>query len=338
MALKLDILANTTKFVTEMKKAGASTEDISDALDDMAKEGKDSGEKLERSFKELAKESEKTGDAIGRNIKAGTDKAERGMEDLKDESRSTAKEAAASFDGSAESIGEAFQEIAANALGGFGPVGEAAGLALALGIGVGITALGAMGEQSEAIKEQVSQNFRDMADNGVAAWESMEAQNQRLTEAYDEHYDEIRKIGDAIGLPFETVAAAWAGNKDAIDLVRAAQGELVADLDSDSTAMERAIASGITKPLEDVISVYDQSKEKAKQLEGQIATSQEKHRAEIQKTRTELEKFATGKYDTSATVKLGVDTTNADRDIAAFRARTLRAINTNVIVNGRQAI
>jgi hypothetical protein len=161
-----------------------------------------------------------------------------------------------------------------------------------------------MGEQSEEIKQQVSENFRDMADNGVAAWESMEAQNQRLTDAYDEHYDEIRKIGDAIGLPFETVAAAWAGNADAIDLVRRAQGDLVDQLDGDSTAMERAIASGITKPLEDTIAVYDQSKEKAKQLEAQIATSEEAHRTEIGKTRADLEAMARGTYVSTVVMKV----------------------------------
>jgi hypothetical protein len=146
MALKLDILANTRAFVQEMKKADASVEDISDALDDMAKDGAKAGEKLEASFKELSKASKKTGDAIGKNVKGGLDEA-------KDEAASSGREAAASFSGGLEDIADFAQETLANALGGFGPIGAAAGTALAVGLGAALSSLAAQQERIDAIRE-----------------------------------------------------------------------------------------------------------------------------------------------------------------------------------------
>ncbi len=76
----------------------------------------------------------------------------------------------------------------------------------------------------------MSENFREMAENGIDAWESLQSQNQRLTDAYDQHADEINRIKDLTGLSFETVAAAWAGNKDAVDVVTRAYTEQKTEL------------------------------------------------------------------------------------------------------------
>lgn len=157
MALKLDILANTSAFIASMRKAGASVEDIGDALDDMAREGVDAGNKLERSFKDIAREANDAGRKVGREMGDGFDKAKAGMDDFKSEANSTAREAAASFDGSAESIADAFQEVTANALGGFGPAGALAGLAAAAGIGLVVAGFDQANQAAEASEEAVAE-------------------------------------------------------------------------------------------------------------------------------------------------------------------------------------
>lgn len=285
MALKLDILANTSKFVSEMKKSGTSVEDVSDALDDLVRDGDKAGDKLERSFRDIAKEAKRAETSVSDVGDKGFKKASAGMDDFKGEARQTSAEVAASFDGSAESIAGGFQELAANALSGFGPAGAAAGLALAAGIGIATQVFTGMGEQSEALKEQIKSNFRDMAEEGIAAWQSMEEQNKRLTDAYAEHDADIQKIADTIGLPFEVVADAWAGSADAYKLVKAAQEELLSGIEGGTETAKGAIYTGITKPLDEVVNGYDKARENAKRYEEQIATNEQANRDQIQRTR-----------------------------------------------------
>jgi hypothetical protein len=200
MALKLDILANTSQFVKEMKKAGASTEDISDALDDMAKDGEKAGEKLESSFRDIAKASKRAGDDVGTSMDDGFNKAKRGADDFKDEAKSTAKEAAASFDGSAESIGDAFQEVAANALEGFGPLGAAAGVAIAAGLGTGMAALEKFNDALESSREAAFDFASDLEDraNIAAQIESWTTNIERFKQAQDIAYATGRDVADVI--------------------------------------------------------------------------------------------------------------------------------------------
>jgi hypothetical protein len=87
-----------------------------------------------------------------------------GLEEFNDEASGTAREAAASFDGSAESIGEVFQEVAANAFAGFGPAGAAAGIAAAVGLGTAIAAVQTLAEENTAAKEAATDMATAMVD------------------------------------------------------------------------------------------------------------------------------------------------------------------------------
>jgi hypothetical protein len=164
--ININILSNSSDFVKGAKQAGTSVEDLADSLDDLIPAGKRAGDKtgdglkkgtvdgvkdavqaldrLEPKFKDLAdaskKQSKKLGDDLGDGVRDGTKKAGEGLDEFKDEANSTAKESAASFDGSFESAMDSVQEILANAFAGFGPMGAVAGLALAAGLGAAISA------------------------------------------------------------------------------------------------------------------------------------------------------------------------------------------------------
>jgi hypothetical protein len=90
---------------------------------------------------------------MGDGAKRAFDDAGDGVKDFKGEAAQTAKETAASFDGSAESIGSSFQEVAANAFSGFGPAGTAAGVAVAAGLGVAIDAFTKVNEAAEEARD-----------------------------------------------------------------------------------------------------------------------------------------------------------------------------------------
>lgn len=161
--IKIPITADARDVIRATDDVAEAFEEVGDALDDMARDtkrgaekGEDAVEDLADKFRDTVRKAKDLGDAgkdAGDDVKRGMKRAEEGVEEFKDEAQSTAKEAAASFDGSAESIGDVFQEVAANAFAGFGPAGTAAGIAVAAGAGVMIEAIGNVGEAFDEAKE-----------------------------------------------------------------------------------------------------------------------------------------------------------------------------------------
>lgn len=162
--ISIDILANVRDALKGTGDLEKAISDIDSTLEDMAREGDDATDKMSRGFRDLAKDADKsadkiessfkdTGKKVGKDLDDGFDKAKEGAQEFKDEAAGTARESAASFDGSAESIGDAFQEVAANALAGFGPLGAAAGVAIAAGFGVATAAFEKYQEAVEEAKE-----------------------------------------------------------------------------------------------------------------------------------------------------------------------------------------
>ena len=183
--INIQFVADVGKFLGRTKDVEKALDETADALDDLAREADRAGdkmgdglkdgakeaeratEKLERKFKDTFDEaksrSRKAGDDIGDNLKRGAREAEGGLDNLKEEARDTARETAASFDGTADSLVGMVQETAANALGGFGPIGVGAGLAIAAGAGVAYTA---WQEKTERIKERVASMYDDLLESG----------------------------------------------------------------------------------------------------------------------------------------------------------------------------
>ncbi|TSE15399.1 hypothetical protein B1A87_005230 [Arthrobacter sp. KBS0703] len=189
----IDVVINTDVdgVVTGAEKVADSFDKIQDSLKDTAKAGEDSfkdvtkasdkaGDAIEDDFKDAAKvvdrdltkalesvedQAKTTGKTVGREVTDGTDKAGEGFDNLKEESASTAKEAAASF-GSIEDAADAMQEVVANAFVGFGPAGMAAGLVAAAGIGLVISALQDNADKVNENKEKVIGMAQAIKDNG----------------------------------------------------------------------------------------------------------------------------------------------------------------------------
>jgi hypothetical protein len=249
MPININFLANVRDLVRGTTDVEEAFEDVASSLDELAKEGTKAGdklgdslgddikkgakdaetavEKLERGFKDMAdtakKESKAAGRDLDRNIKDGTDGAREGLKDFKDESASTARESAASFDGSADSIVGSFQEIAANAFAGFGPLGAAAGLAAAIGIGVGFTQMQA---DADATKERVTEAFEDMLESGKAY-----ASEQFINDSLKDIVTDSGKLSDAqkdaasLGLDLSLVLRAQAGDASALNSVITASAD-----------------------------------------------------------------------------------------------------------------
>ena len=174
------ITTNVDDVVSGAEKTADSFKDIQDTLKDTAKASDKSAESMQDDFKDAAKvidrdltkalddvsdAAKSSGRSIGKNIKDGTDHAGKGMEELRDESKSTAKEAAASFSDVTDAA-DALQEVVANAFVGFGPAGMAAGLAAAVGIGLAISALTDNAEKINENKTKMLELAGEIRDAG----------------------------------------------------------------------------------------------------------------------------------------------------------------------------
>lgn len=229
--IKIEAGIGADEFIKGTKDMEKALENVSDEMEDVAKSGDKDLEKLSDKLKEAKRAADDAGDGIrkglGKGTKDATKEAEDGLKDFKQEANSTAKESAASFDGSAESIVDSFQEVAANAFEGFGPAGAIAGLAVAAGIGIATAEFQKTQEEAQKAKDRVNEFGLAIIDNGeeVASLEQyQDALKDIVTNAEDAtvKIDDLeaftKKYGDRVP-GVEDMAMAYAGNKDAVESV-----------------------------------------------------------------------------------------------------------------------
>lgn len=259
MALQIDIAANTRQAQGQVKDLGESLEDVSDSLDDMAREAqrggdktegalKDTGrevEKLEKKFKDLtdeAKTQTRKGADVGDGYKKGFKEASEGADDFKQEAQQSAKETAASFDGSAESIADMFQEVAANAFGGFGPAGAAAGLAAAAGLGLVFSEMQAQEEQAEKLRSRLNGLYQGALESGRDYID----QSQFIAESNDlrfntdraDEWKQLQADAKKLGLEEADIIKANAGDMHAQLLVEQRINDLRKETYGDTTNID----------------------------------------------------------------------------------------------------
>lgn len=225
--INIDANLDGRNFIRGVGDMAEALEDLQDNVTDVQKDGDKSLEKLEKSFAEVAKASREAGDdikkGIGKDTKDATKEAQGGLKDLKEESLSTAKESAASFDGSAESIVDSFQEIAANAFIGFGPAGVAAGLAAAAGIGIISAAIVQTEEDTAEAKARIAELGKAMIEAGTDGKKPIENVVNDLLDIVTNGDDaaktfkNIQKEAEQLGLDAGLLATAYAGGQEAID-------------------------------------------------------------------------------------------------------------------------
>lgn len=176
MAPSIDVLMNAREVQRGAKDVVAALEGVADAADDVAREGEQGADKLERGLRDIvqaARPAEKAvkdvGDAAdkaGDDAKRGMKKAAEGTSEFKDEAKQSAREGAASFSGEFDDVSDYVQEVLANALGGFGPLGAAAGIAAAVGIGVAMSQAVAAQEKINEAREAGADLASEMYENG----------------------------------------------------------------------------------------------------------------------------------------------------------------------------
>lgn len=255
------------KLAQAARKAGKSDDDIRDALKQMGvqaddarravdrlgddfkdagREGETGVDKLADALKDAQRETKQLGDDAddaGDKARRGMERAEDGVKDFRQEAQQSARETAASFDGSFESIADFAQEVAANAFAGFGPAGAAAGIAVAAGLGVAVDQFNKIEEASkEALQSAYDFAYGigaafDAADKvaAVASWTSdQEKFKQVLDLTAASGWDQVDVINALVegGDKLDSLTAAYAENGAASGLTVGRLQELDAVLPS----------------------------------------------------------------------------------------------------------
>lgn len=271
----LSIGADTRGFSSAIKSGLINPlEDVEDVIDKVAKSGDDIGGGLEDGMRKAQRETRESrkeldtlqdtikdvnkvaknlgvegGSGISDGVRKGTDDAKEGLGEFKDEANSTAREAAASFDGSAESIGDAFQEVAANAFAGFGPAGAAAGLLIAAGLGTVFAKIQEGSENTEEFKAKVAelgQEFINAGGVGEASLDYVIDKLQELATTTEDGVTNLEDLQDAVskadGKNFEDIAKAVAGAGGNIDDLVKKQEKYLEQLEEESQLADASVS------------------------------------------------------------------------------------------------
>lgn len=231
MALKLDILAGTRAFVDDMKKAGASVEDITDALDELKREGANGTSKLESSFKDLSRQAKKTeADVkdIGTTGGAGLGKIRGATQEVTQEMGQNLGEAVSSVRGDLSDLGQVGQDTLgglAASLAGAGPAGIVGAAALAAGA-VGLGLVTASLQEAEERQARIKEQAGEWADAYVNAADRIVSSSHVVAELQDiatdpERYQTAKDNAKDWGVDVSTAMQAMAGDATSLELVQA---------------------------------------------------------------------------------------------------------------------
>jgi len=251
MAFKITLLSDVRSVLRGTSDVEKSLDDVADSLDDLAtntaRASDDAGDALERSFRDaldkVKKETKDTSRKMGDDLKDGTREAGEGFDDLKDEAAGSAREAAASFSGEFDDVADYVQEVLAQALSGFGPIGAAAGLAAAAGIGILVAGLQDAAEKAEESKDRVLDLADAIADAGgnpsAIRWAEQLRDTMKQIVDTKEWYEfwqnsPVDKLTDwsrkarEFGVSMSDIMQAQAGNADAQRRVNETMDEFIA--------------------------------------------------------------------------------------------------------------
>ena len=335
--LSLNIGANTKDAIKGIDQIGDGLEELQDDLGETVKDS----EKLERKFsddmRDMAAAAEKTGRSVGKEINDGTRKAGKGMTDLKDESRQSLRETAASIKDVSDGL-DAVQEIAANALVGFGPAGFVAGAAAATGLGLVSEAIRTAQDDADELKRRLAAAYQSAAEEGRNFLDEAQVQAATLDIIFGENqglYQQAQRDAANLGLSTQEVVRALAGDQDALNHVLQVTNDLEA-------ARNQKLVDGVT-PMErrallntsegQTLGEINNRYETQKRLVDENAAKAEAYLDTTRKSHEEIQKANKALAETPRTVPVSLTVDDADLQRKLAQNRTI-AVEVQFTRNG----
>ena len=234
-----------------LERAGDSGKE----LDKVGEEAQAAAQQIDRdliaALKDVADQAEKTGKKakeVGKGFTDAADESETAMGGLKEEAGDSAREAAASFTGEFEDMGDFIQEVMANAFQSAGPLGMGAGLALAAAFGIGISKITESAERQAGVIER---RFEDMADNMQDSL-SLDFVDDEIKSIISDSEDALidfagaQEVAARTGLDLATVLRGYAGDADAAREVMEHLGPATSDSSDNMNVYRRSIMGSAT--------------------------------------------------------------------------------------------
>lgn len=281
MALKVDINANTRQAQAEVKDLSKELDKYADSLDDMAKDAKKSGskvedalqdvskeakdmskdfdkagEKVEDSFRDMVRSVKKLDDAVddvnstgGGNLRKLGDTGE----EVSGELKQNLGETFSSFRGDLEDIPQIAQDVFGGLAGSVGTLTASLGLgAAAAGIGLIVAGIQNLAAEEEARTERVHDWAQAYRDAGADITDTI-ATVAAINNIYDdtELYDQAIENAKNWGVTVSTAANAMAGDKTALALVNDSLTESERKV-SEAVDATGGDLRGLQKPMRDL--------------------------------------------------------------------------------------
>lgn len=238
--IEISFLSNVRDLLKGASSVDDALEKVSDALDEVTRDGDKAGDKLERSFRDVSQEArdatrdiDKTGNALkeaGRkgqsidaDVRVGTQGAGEAVREWGDEAKQNISETFSSFRGESGDLLQVVQDTFGGVISNLGPLGMVAGAAGAVGIGLMQGAMEDGQEEAEAFRERVSQladAFIAAGGVGETSLETLVDQLKELATETEEGADnlaDIRKDSEGSVAGFRKIADAYAGNTRELD-------------------------------------------------------------------------------------------------------------------------
>lgn len=248
--INLEFVADVARFIRGTKDAEDALDKVGDSLDDLqdessdatkaldddldkiARNADDTADKAKKSFSDAFDRIRRDSDKAGDDVRNDFDRAADGADEFKDEAASSGREAAASFSGEFDDVTDLIQETAANAFAGFGPLGAAAGIAAAVGIGAITAEFEKSQERAEELKELARELGEQLRETG-----NVDLSGQLEDWIYDnaQQLDDLKNAAEEAGISMDDLWAAYLGDPAALDRVNgslAEYGEMIRETES----------------------------------------------------------------------------------------------------------
>jgi hypothetical protein len=357
--ISIDILANVRDALRGAGDVERALSDIESTLDDMARSGDSSTDKMSRGFRDLSRDADTSADKIERSYKqayrdtsraadSAADDARRAQRRMGEQSEEVGQEIrqnlgegiANAARGDFESLADVIGDTLGGAVAGIGGIGTvAAAAAGAAGLGLITAGIYAQVEAAEKLRQRLSDAYRQAIDEGRdyinEAQVMAELQDLMFNEDRAGEYNRLLEDQVKLGLDIETLAGANIGRQedlaeiqDRINVLKERGSEISRGEDSILGDIDTQLA-GIENRWVTAQQETENQANKVRELEAAEKRLGEEARAQADKTaavsQARYEAMAE-RYRNPITVKLDLDTSAADRKLAALRSAASRGI------------
>lgn len=293
--ITIDILANVRDALKGTGDVEEALADIESTLEDMARDGEKSVDKMSRGFRDLARDADNSADKIERSYKQAYKDAARAADSSADDARRAGSRMAEQSSevgqeirqnlgeglanaarGDFESLGDLIGDTLGGVTAGIGGIGTAAaGAAGALGLGALIGAFTLANEKREELTEKANELAQAYIDAGSSVLDAMTIAARTSEIITGEERQQALDYAKALGVDLPTAARAMAGDLNALAVVNRIASEAQQE-NKDIADDQRESVSALTQAQRDQLIENQAAISAGRELNGIVEEANQK--------------------------------------------------------------